>query len=407
MPNASVAASHDPNVQRMTRNDTRAEMNFRVLPLIDVDDGLLRAWKRLADRAIEPNPFHDPRFLLTSAAVRDDARSLQLALVERDSDLLGLMAFTVEKASQRWSVRAISTVGPFLAQLSDLRHPLIDPGNPVKVWETLLVGLRRTRLPGLLQLENFPGDGPLAESLSAALSHLRIPMLERQRDERAHVWRVPGETVPDSRLTFDLAFSSANTRKQRARLLRGLESAVGSPLTIEDLSSDTDAIEQFLDMEARGWKGDTTRGGHALRLIQQDHWFAEVAGAFRADDRLMVLALTDIDHRVLYMTVGFRSGAGIFGGLDTYDEEFADHSAGTFGRIAEWKYAISELGATFFDPNLSSYYTASTRLYPHRRPHVTLLLAHGGLFARLALRGIPAARRARETANAVRRKLRG
>jgi hypothetical protein len=107
------------------------------------------------------------------------------------------------------------------------------------------------------------------------------------------------------------------------------------------------------------------------------------------------------------MTVGFRSGDGIFGGLDAYDEQFAGSSAGTFGRIAEWRYAVSELGAKFFDPNLSSYYATSTRLYPDRRPHVTLLLAHGGLFARGALRAVPAARRARETAGAVKRKLRG
>jgi Acetyltransferase (GNAT) domain len=390
----------------MTRSDAAGELTFRVLPLVDVDAELLRTWKQLADHAIEPNPFHDPRFLLTSARVRDDARSLQLALVERDRELLGLMAFTVETASDRWAVRAISTIGPFLAQLSDLRHPLIDPRNPVEVWETLLVGMRRTRLPGLMQLENFPGDGALAESLSEALNRLRIPLLERQRDERAHAWRVEGEVESADRLTFDLPFSSASTRKQRARLLRGLERAIGTPLQIEDLSAEAGAIERFLDLEASGWKGDVTKGGHALRLIHHDHWFAEVAAAFRADDRLMVLALTDASHRVLYMTVGFRSGDGIFGGLDAYDEEFADHSAGTFGRIAEWKYAISSLGAAFFDPNLSSYYSVSTRLYPDRRPHVTLLLAHGGLVARTALRAIPAARRAREMASAIKRKLR-
>jgi CelD/BcsL family acetyltransferase involved in cellulose biosynthesis len=390
----------------MTRNDASADTTFRVLPLVDVDDRLREAWKRLADRAIEPNPFHDPRFLLTSARVRADARALRLALVERDGELLGLMAFTEELASERWSVRVLSTIGPFLAQLSDLRHPLIDPRDPVKVWETLLLGLRRTRLPGLLQLANFPGDGALATSLTEAVTRLRIPVLERKRDDRAHVWRVPRETESDSH-PFDLAFSSANTRKQRARLLRGLEDAVGSALKIEDRSADPAAIEQFLDLEASGWKGDPARGGHALRLIQQDRWFVEVATAFRADDRLMVLALTDAGRRVLYMSVGFRSGDGIFGGLDTYDEQFAAHSPGTFGRIAEWKHAISEVGAQFFDPNLSSYYATSTRLYPDRRPHVTLLVAHGGFFARGALRGIPVARRVRETASAVKQRLRG
>jgi hypothetical protein len=388
----------------MSRNEYGGRLSFRVLPLSGVDEDLIEKWKRLADAAVEPNPYHDPRFLVTSARQRADAGGLQLALVEGESDLLAVLAFSVTNAFSATTVRALSTRGPFMDQIGDIRHPLVSPSAPVETWMCLLGGLRSSNLPGLLLLENFPGDGPLAASLNEAVTRLGIPVLERARDERAVAIRA--DLDDDSQSLFDLAHSRASSRKQRARAFASLERAVGGGVRMEDRSSDPAAIDEFLDLEASGWKGDPNRGGRALRLVGHDRWFSAVASAFREDGKLVVLALTDDRRDTIYLTVSFRAGAGVVGCLDTFDERFSEFSAGTLGRTAEWKYALSELGAEFFDPNLSSFYADSTRLYPQRRPHVTLLLGHGDMAARAIVRAIPRLARARATLSVTTRRLR-
>ncbi|MBW4032531.1 MAG: GNAT family N-acetyltransferase [Acidobacteria bacterium] len=341
---------------------------------------------------------------MTSARHRKDAQSLQLAIVERGTEVLAVMAFSIGAAFAKGRVRALSTTGPFMDQIGDLRNPLISPDNPVETWQCLLTGVRRFRLPGLLRLDNLPGDGPLSATLREAIAQLQIPILEQAHDERAFARRPQKASEPSPLFTLD--HSSSGTRKHRARLLLALQRELGSELRIVDRSADPEAVEQFLDLEASGWKGQAEKGGHALRLVGHDQWFAEVAAAFRADGKLVVLALTDELNNIVYMTVGFKAGDGVFGCLDAYDERFSAYSAGTFGRIAEWKHIVGGLGADFFDPNLSSYYVDSTRLYPDRRPHETLLLAHGGMLARTIIRLVPAVRRARTGLGAARRRLR-
>lgn len=379
---------------------------FRLLRLSDVDADLTEKWKRLADHAIEPNPYHDPRFLVTSARHRDDARALRIGVVEHGSDLRALLAFGIEPAVVGNRLRAMSTRGPFMQQVGDLRHPLLARENAVQSWEYLLTGLHDSALPGFLQLENFPGDGPLSSSLYDAARNLRIPVVERERDSRALAHRTDDrlefaaelcESPRPDTASFVTDHSSSSARKRRATLVRRLEEFAGSPLRIEDRASDPGAIEHFLDLEAAGWKGSEAANGRALRITENDRWFADVAAAFQADGKLAVLTLIGAGPEI-YMSVNFKAGDGLFGCLDTYDERFAAFSPGALGRIAEWHRALAEPGVRFFDPNLSSVYAESTRLYPHRRPHVTLLLGTGGIAARTAVGSFPAVRRMRRAA---------
>ncbi|NTV38903.1 MAG: GNAT family N-acetyltransferase, partial [Demequinaceae bacterium] len=237
--------------------------------------------------------------------------------------------------------------------------------------------------------------GPLAEALTDALAQLGMPVLERRRDERAFARGVTGRAdAKGPGDLFSLDHGSSKGERRRASLKRSLEKALGSELTVDDRGHDPAALEQFLDLEASGWKGDASRGGHALRITGDDAWFADVASAFRADGRLTVLTVTG-GGVVVYMGVSLRVGDGMFGCLDAYDERFATYRVGSMGRIAGWRRALSHMQLRFFDPNLGSFYVDSTLLFPHRRPHVTLLVATGGVFSRTLVREIPRLRRLR------------
>jgi CelD/BcsL family acetyltransferase involved in cellulose biosynthesis len=369
------------------------DWRMRILRLTEADVGLTEAWKQLSDDAVEPNPFHDPRFLLTSAEHRSDATSISLAVVEGEHRLQAVMAFTTRKGFARLPLSVRSTIGPFMLQLGDLRHPLVGAEDPVRAWHALLTGLRRSRGPGLLELANLPGDGPLAESLTEAIARLGMAVRERERDDRACAF-AHRLSEKETQSLLSAEHSSAGTTKKRARHVRQLEAEVG-PLTVTALGADPSAIDRFLHLEAAGWKGDASQAGRALLLTGHDAWFRAVTAAFRADDRLVATALT-AGENLLYLGIGLRAGAGVFSTLDAYDERYALYSAGAIGRIAECKSAITTPGVDYFDPNLSSVYRDSARLYPHSRPHVTLLIATGGPASRALLRGGPALRSLRQ-----------
>ena len=56
-------------------------MSGRIVPLAELGERDLGAWRELADRALEPNPFFDPDFVLSAAVAlgeRDEVALVQL-----------------------------------------------------------------------------------------------------------------------------------------------------------------------------------------------------------------------------------------------------------------------------------------------------------------------------------------
>lgn len=332
---------------------------------------------------------------------------MQLLFLEDGEDLLLMMPFAVRRDLGGLPVKVLSSRDPFLVLESGWQYPLVDRERAVEALENLFAQIRTQRLPGLLDFSEFPGDGPLAEALLQAAANRRSPVLERQRLEFAFAGRLADQdsdtpsysSDPSTPPSFIVKHSSSATRK-RARQVRALEQMLGGPLRLDDLSDDPAALEQFFTLQAAGWKGDPSRGGHGLRVTSFDQWFREVASNYRADGDLRVYALTG-GGQLVYMCVNLRVAQGIFGYADAYDERFAAHSPGALGRIAALNRTLAEPGIEFFDPNMSAHYVESTRLYPQRRPHVRVLLAPGGLAARAAVRILPTARLIRERVRGV------
>jgi hypothetical protein len=378
--------------------NSRGSWRVRVVSLVGIDASDVDRWTDLRSRAITPYPFVDPRLLLPAARHREDAKSMQLLFLEDGGDLLLVMPFAVRRDLGGLPVKVLSSKEPFLALESGWHYPLVDRERAVEALENLFAQMTTRRFPGLLDLTEFPGDGPLAEALLQAAAHRNSPVLERQRLEFAFAEQLADQdndtpassTDPSANPSFVVKHSASTTRK-RARQVRALERMVGGPLRLDDLRDDPDALEQFFTLQAAGWKGDPSRGGQGLRVTGYDQWFREVSQNYRADGDLRVYALTG-GGQLIYMFVSLRVAQGIFGYADAYDERFAAHSAGALGRIAGLNRTLAEPGVEFFDPNMSAHYRESTRLYPQRRTHVRVLLAPGGFAARAAVRTLPAAR---------------
>jgi hypothetical protein len=373
----------------------------RTLPLADVGAEDAGRWADLAARAVEPNPFLDPAFLLAADRWFPDAAGIRLVVVEEDGRMLALLPLSVERRFAGLPVALATTAGPFLARRAPLCAPLVDRDVTTGALVALLgfLGRRGSGLPGLVELTLFPGEGPLHDALHDAARATRTPVLERYRFERASVRPVP----PPGSWRDEL---SPGRRRKLRRFARALEEELGQPLVGEERGDDSRALEDFVDLEAAGWKG-TSPGGGALRVTPDGvAWFTEVADGFRARGLLRVFALR-AGGTTLYMSVKLVCGGGVFGVMDAYDERFARWSPGVVGRAAEVDQLFAEPGRVdLFDLCMHPKNVESSALYPQRRALVGLLLAPRGAASRTLVRTLPRLRTARASLRDVTGRLR-
>lgn len=370
-----------------------ASWRVRIVALRDVSETDLARWKLLADRAIEPNLYLDPRFL-APAGDRPDAQDVRVVFVEHGDELRGVFQFSVGRLEDRWPVPIATTGGAFMSTHADRHHPLIAPEEPEHTVLHLLRGLRAPGIPRLLLLRYLPADGPLADAFAAAFALLGYRQNERSR--RVSAFATGGAEDSDPSSIFDFSHLSSSRAKAYRRRVRGIERDAGDqPLTLEDRRADPAVLEEFLEFQAAGWKGDPAQGGGAFVLDPaHERWYRQVVQAFLDDGDLVAPTLVAGDS-VIFMALDFFSGGAAFGFIDAYNERYASHGPGTLGRVAESKYITTRTPATHFDPAFDPRYSESTKLYPDRRDHVDVLVG-GGLYAGVILRGLPLARRLRD-----------
>jgi CelD/BcsL family acetyltransferase involved in cellulose biosynthesis len=383
-------------------------VHTRLIALTEVTDSDARAWRRLADSAAEPNVYLDPRFLLPAQHRGREAADLRLVVVQERGEWLAVLAVTTKAVVPGVPVRAATTGGTFMTTHSDRHHPLVRSGREAEALHALLTGLRRLGLPGLVQLQHYPADGPLADALTEVIGRAAMLVHERRRSVSAFASRAgvgvgrapaPDGAVVDPPLACD--HMGAGRRKDVRRRARALARAAGGPLELHDLSANPGAEAQFVALQAAGWKGDVAQGGAALTLDPAAHrWFHDVVAGFRRSGDALVLRLA-AGGRTLWMGYSLRSGGTWFGFLDAYAEEHARFSPGAIGRLAEMTHVFAATDADVLDPAFDARYVTGGQAYPDRREYVDLLVSTRGLVARTAVRAAPVAQRLGLGARAV------
>lgn len=363
----------------------------RVVALSEVGDADTDRWQQLADRAVEPNVYLDPRFL-APAGRRPDAQDIRVVFAEYDDQLHGVLQYTLGRLEDRWPVRVAGTGGDFMSTHADRHHPLVAPEQPAQTVQALLRGIRDTGEAGLVLLRYLPADGPLAAAVSEAVDAEGMLALERVRRHSAYAHIRSGE--PDAGI-LDTAHMSSRSRKEYRRLVRVIEREADAPLHVVDRAADPTLLQDFLEFQASGWKGDPAQGGGAFLLDPvHERWYREVVSGFSDDGDLVAPTVLAGDQTV-FMGLDFISGGAAFGFIDSYNQDYARSSPGAIGRLAEWAYLTRMPGVSHFDPAFDPWQAASTKLYPDRRDHIDLLI--GNTFTgRAIVRALPLARRVRD-----------
>lgn len=274
-------------------------MCAEVRALADVDRS---RWAALAERALVPNPFFHPDFVVPAARIKNhDAVGL---LVVGDWE-----AALPVRAARRWRRLPLPGTLAWLHDQCFLGTPLVAPERPAESFAALLRKLPSSGLFGELDIAALDAFGAAAVPRGS----VRFGAYTR-----AAVERRPEATYLDGRL-------SGKHRRAQRRAARDLGAELGDELELVDRAGDADAVDAFLALEDAGWKGE--QGTSLARVPDGAQFVHEVCAAFAARGALQLLFLQG-GGRVVAARLNFRAGAEIFCFKIAFDESLRRYSPG-------------------------------------------------------------------------------
>lgn len=378
---AVAAATPSQTVQRV------------ILPLAGLGADQLVAWRALAGRAAEPNPFFRPEFVLAEGA---DDRDAILVVVTEGTRWIGCLPLV---RARRYGRLRLPCLAPWRPDRAFLATPLVDRDRVEPATGALAAFVAAERRAAAVVLAPVDPAGVVGAALGRALTEAGCRVAVHAEFERAALHRRPEPTYVSEGLT-------SKRRKELRRLRRALEREVGE-IAVEDLSGDAEASEAFLELERRGWKGEA---GTAMGSTPTEaEFFRVICRSLSPSGALQLLALR-AGERVAAMQCNLVEGDTLFGFKVAYEPELARFAPGVLLEIdaVDLFHERSELA--FADSCAAPDNELMNRLWPDRRRLQHLVLPTRAPTARLVrpmLRaealGRAAVRRARRLRRSARR----
>ena len=345
------------------------------------------AWRDLAMKATEPNPFFEHWFLKPALRHLTSGSPIWVAQLWEGDLLCGLMPLSVRDRYGRMPVR---TVGNWAHYQCFMGTPLIAEGYETAFWRALLSALDEADWAlGFLSVSGLLPEGPVDRGLIAAAQALGRPCPVVHRHERAML---------RSDLSAE-AYLEAHVRAKKRKEWRRLENRL-SDLGAVEFETLNDASElpawcaAFLALEAAGWKG---RDGAALgnRPETEGFFTAMMAGALAAG-ALEFQRLT-LDNRPIAMLVNFVTAPGSWSFKIAYDEELARFSPGVMIELRNLTRVLRNPDIDWMDSCAVEGHPMIDSLWAERRSIVQVSVPLKGARRALAWKAC----RAAETASAA------
>jgi hypothetical protein len=291
------------------------------LSRVPLREGVLTGpWKELASRALVPNIFYEPEYALPAAI--PFGGGVELLVVTEGaslfSRLLGL--WPVRISYSRWGVPIPVLVGwthPFAA----LGAPLLHRDRAKDALAALLTSSRLIPgVPARAFLPNVPEQGPLPQLVS---------MLESEHGLRSHPFNLHTRVKlgsDDAADYFNKSLSSRTQSKLRQELRRIQAHGDVAFETICEPAAIADAIEDYIALEGRGWKG---RAGTAISCSAAESEFLRRAAAELAQERRIKVHRLRLNGRTLASSITYFSESMAWYAKISFDESQARNSPGS------------------------------------------------------------------------------
>jgi len=276
-------------------------------------------WRARAACALEPNVFYEPAFALAAQGVfgRDAGAGLVWSRTSPPR-LLGVFPALIER--RRYGVK-LSVLAGWTHPFAPFGAPLVDreAGEPViGAWLDHLAS--QSELPRLMLLPYFPVEGPLARAFDSALARRGGSGVSFASHQRA-LLAPAGERAG----YLDRALGQKKRKELRRQRRRLGDSGVVMWGIATEPAPLASALDDFLALEAAGWKGRT---GTAARSHADIRQFMQTAVAHLAGEGKAQIARLFLDARSVAAIIVLRSGETAWCWKIGYDETIARASPG-------------------------------------------------------------------------------
>lgn len=275
-------------------------------------------WDALASNALEENAYYAPRYSRALLRFIDGEREVRALAVRRGRRLIGLLPYV----SQRWRWAGLQEVNVgWATPYTFSTTPLVDADFADEAVSALVDAMTeegQRRRYWLLPDSNL--DGPVLAALRNELRARNMPSTELNAFDRAvlHVGVDFEQHMRDH--------VSAKRRRELGRSRKRL-AALGD-LSYRSHASGPGldrAIEDFLRVEATGWKGER---GTALDCTENGRQFAFAAFGSGGPDPIGRADALYLGERAIAVSLAIQTGRTAFTVKCAYDETYRPQGAG-------------------------------------------------------------------------------
>jgi CelD/BcsL family acetyltransferase involved in cellulose biosynthesis len=280
------------------------------------------AWADLLTRADAPNVFMDPALVRIADETEPQARHRALLAwkgIDGKRQLVGVWAFAIGRARRSvLPVRVLSAPSHIHGHLST---PVIDRNYLDETLDAILDCIvADPQMPKIVALDTMGQDRPTYDALVRVLGKRNSAPCLFEQSQRPKL-----ASTLDGKAYLEKSLSGSTRKKLRQHRRRLAEQGALTFVIASEPQAVRRALEEFLTLEAAGWKG---RQGTALQSKAANAAFMLGAvGALAKQGRASVHSLY-LDGKPVSMQIVARAGAAAFTWKTTYDETFRDFSPG-------------------------------------------------------------------------------
>jgi CelD/BcsL family acetyltransferase involved in cellulose biosynthesis len=297
------------------------QMSVVVIDDFAILEDYVQAWDDLAADALEPNPFYESWMMMPGlrAMAAGNYLCVVLVLTEINGNPVLCGVFPLEK-KQRYKKLPLSAFSMWQHIYCPLCTPLIRVSYARECMNAFLDWLASERQCALMDFNLVSGDGPFHQLLNDCLTARKTSSLEVETHGRAVL------RIRESAEQYLCAARKREHRKDLRRKLKRLSELGQIEFNSLEIGGDIDTwVEEFLQLEASGWKG---RGGGAFACVRANRdYFVSIAKTAFARKRLTMLALR-LDGKPVAMKCNFTSEPGSFAFKIAFDESYGAYSPG-------------------------------------------------------------------------------
>jgi hypothetical protein len=349
----------------------------------------------LAAQAGDANVFAEPWIVRAGMDHCHEGLAAKLAFIRNSSgQLIGVAPMASVRGFGRAPVRVALGWGHPNSFLTTL---LVADGQACAFWLRLIPAIADGPLSApILSFDGVPEASPIHLGLVEACRQLGLPL-----SIEGSVTRAMLATQMDPDAYWDESVRAKKRKELRRQWARLNEQGV---LTTDQLSTATHAaavddwVDEFLKLEASGWKG--ANGSSLSSNADTDGFFRAAMCAAQASGQLEITALR-IDGRAIAMLITLFSGQAGFSFKTAFDEDFARFSPGVLLQ-RESLAILSQRQLDWIDSCAAQDHPMIDSLWRERRTVLSVALPLPGGFNRATFAAAQIAKRFWHTAKRLR-----